>query len=237
MSAAISAGGVAVERDHGDAEVDVVGAARRTRPASRGPWRRGGRWTRSRRSRARAQRAASGRATSGSRPAATPKPRLTSRSEQRDALDVRGLREHVDRLHPAQPIAGLGELGGVRGERRRVAGDVDDPLRLALDHPADDLLREAGARRVDDDDVGLARPPRAAAGCRCGRRPARKWAFSIPLRSALRSASATASATISSPQTSPALARPASGRSCRSRSRGRRRARSRRGRRTRAAIA
>ena len=74
--------------------------------------------------------------------------------EQRHALDVRRLREHVDRAHAAQRVAGLDELGGVRRERRRVAGDVDDPPRRGLDDPADDLLREPGARRVDDDDVG-----------------------------------------------------------------------------------
>ena len=56
----------------------------------------------------------------------------------------------------AQRVAGLDELRGVRRERRRVAGDVDDPLRRGLDDAAHDLLRQAGARRVDDDDVGAA---------------------------------------------------------------------------------
>ena len=53
-------------------------------------------------------------------------------------------------------VAGLDQLRGVGRQRRRVAGDVDDPLRRGLDDPADDLLREARARRVDDRDVGLA---------------------------------------------------------------------------------
>ena len=53
-------------------------------------------------------------------------------------------------------VAGLDELRRVRRERRRVAGDVDDPLRRGLDDAAHDLLRQAGARRVDDRDVGLA---------------------------------------------------------------------------------
>jgi hypothetical protein len=64
------------------------------------------------------------------------------------------VREHVHRRHSAQPIAGLDKLGRVRGERRRVARDVDDSLRLALDHAADDLLREPGARRIHHHDVG-----------------------------------------------------------------------------------
>jgi hypothetical protein len=81
---------------------------------------------------------------------------------------VRGLGEHVDRPHPPQPIAGLAELGGVGRQRGRVAGHVDDPLRPALDYPPHDLLREAGAGRVDDDDVGptrlLDQRPHAGAG-------------------------------------------------------------------------
>src|SRR4051794_19206071 len=53
--------------------------------------------------------------------------------EQRDALDVVRLREHVDRADAPQRVAGLGELGGVGGQRGRVAGDVDDALWRRLD--------------------------------------------------------------------------------------------------------
>ncbi len=140
---------------------------RRTRPASRAPWRRGGRWTKRTRSRARrsGRPAAARRRGRGRRRRRSPRP-LTL--EQGDALDVRGLGKHVDRPHACQPIAGLDQLGGVRGERRRVAGDVDDPLSLALDHPADDLLGEPGAGGVDDEDVGsagrLEQRPHAGAG-------------------------------------------------------------------------
>ena len=66
----------AVERDHGDAEVERRAPPRRTRPASRAPWRPGGRWTTSSRSRARRSAPRAAAATSGSSPAATPKPRL-----------------------------------------------------------------------------------------------------------------------------------------------------------------
>src|SRR5580765_2727110 len=48
--------------------------------------------------------------------------------QQRDALDVGRLREHVDGPDPTQRVARLGQLGGIGRERRRVAGDVDDPL-------------------------------------------------------------------------------------------------------------
>ena len=128
--------------------------------------------------------------------------------EQRHALDVRRLREHVDRLHAAQRIAGLDELRGVRGQRRRVAGDVDDPRRLALEQrggrsssrgparggsttttsgrPASLEQRRDPEPRVGGDEAGVRRSRSASALC---------------------SASAIASGTPSRPQTSPARAR------------------------------
>ena len=111
--------------------------------------------------------------------------------EQRDALDVRRLREQVDRAHALELVAGLDELRGVGRERRRVAGDVDDPLRRGLDDPAHDLLREAGARRVDDATSG--RPARSTSS-RIARRmsPAKKDALVISLSRAFSIASATA---------------------------------------------
>ena len=47
--------------------------------------------------------------------------------EQRDALDVRRLREHVHGADAHEPVAGLDHLRRVRRQRGRVAGDVDDP--------------------------------------------------------------------------------------------------------------
>src|SRR3954471_17476987 len=80
--------------------------------------------------------------------------RCASRSaralEQGHALDVRGLREHVDRADAGERPPRLHELRGVRRERGRVAGDVDDPAWPGLDDPADHLLREPGARGIDD---------------------------------------------------------------------------------------
>ena len=69
-----------------------------------------------------------------------------------------------------QPPAGLDELRRVRRERRRVAGHVDDPLRCRLDDPADDLLRQPSARRVDDNRDPGARRARAARASRGERR-------------------------------------------------------------------
>ena len=214
-----------------DAELELAAPPRRRPRASRARARRGGRWTTSRRSRARRSAPRAAPATSGSSPAATPNPRcplLTAGSllQQRDALDVRRLREHVDRLHAAQPISRLDHLGGVRRQRRRVAGDVDDPRRLALEQPADDLRREPGARRVDDDDVGPAglldqRPdpePRVGRDEAGVRDPvARGVVLGVGdrLGDALE------------PPDLAGAARRARGRSCRSRSRGRRRARCR----------
>src|SRR5947199_6327669 len=77
--------------------------------------------------------------------------------EQRHALNVRRLREHVDRPDPDQAVAGIDHLRGVRRERRGVAGHVHDPLGRGLEDPPDDLLREARAGGIDDHEVRPAR--------------------------------------------------------------------------------
>src|SRR5436190_24198001 len=49
--------------------------------------------------------------------------------EQRDALDVRGVRKHVDRACGDAAIAGaVHEQARVARERRRIAAHVDDPF-------------------------------------------------------------------------------------------------------------
>ena len=111
--------------------------------------------------------------------------------EQRDGLDVRRVREHVDRprARRAGSRARRARYLTSDGERRRVARDVDDPRRLDPAEPAERLAGEAGARRVDDDDVRVSRRARAArrpTGRRCRRRR-RRWRR----RSARRSRSRT----------------------------------------------
>ena len=99
-----------------------------------------------------------------------------TRSSKRDALDVVRLREHVDRPHALERVAGLGELRRVRRERRRVARDVDDALRRGLDDAAHDLLREArraAGRRRRRRACRPSRRARAAPGGRRRRRTAR----------------------------------------------------------------
>ena len=85
-------------------------------------------------------------------------------SEERDRLDVRRVREHVHRPHALEPVAELAdELLRVPGERRRVAGDIDEPrARSSAPTRRSALPDEPGPRRVDDDDVRLARRARAA---------------------------------------------------------------------------
>src|SRR3954453_18469451 len=84
--------------------------------------------------------------------------RLLRALEQRNALDVRRVREHVDRADPLQLVAVfVAECLHVRGERRRVARHVDDAWRADRPQPLQRLPGEAGARRVDDVDVGRAR--------------------------------------------------------------------------------
>ena len=126
------------------------------------------------------------------------------RSQDRDALDVRRVREHVHRRHLAEPIAGLGELSCVRRQRCRVAGDVDDSRRAALDHAAHDLLRQPRARGVDDHHVGLAglleQRPHAESHV-----PAMKRALPIPFALRVVLGVGDRLGDVSTPHTSPAL--------------------------------
>ena len=73
---------------------------------------------------------------------------------QCDRLDVRGHREHVDGLDFLGFVAELLEDGEVAGEAGGVAGDVDDAVGLHVGEGLEDGLGAAGARRVDDDDIG-----------------------------------------------------------------------------------
>src|SRR3954471_4025714 len=63
--------------------------------------------------------------------------RSSALSEQRDRLDVRRVREHVHRPRALERVAPLGrQFLHVRGQRRRVAGDVDDLRGLEPREPA-----------------------------------------------------------------------------------------------------
>src|SRR6266516_4201125 len=84
---------------------------------------------------------------------------LLSTSQESNRFDMRGVRKHVDRPDPLEPVAPLrSELLGVRRKGGRVAGDVDDPLRLEATDPPQRFARKARARRVDDDHVRVSRP-------------------------------------------------------------------------------
>lgn len=67
---------------------------------------------------------------------------------------MRGHREHVDGLDFLGFVAELLEDGEVAGEAGGVAGDVDDAVGLHVGEGLEDGLGAAGARRVDDDDIG-----------------------------------------------------------------------------------
>lgn len=73
---------------------------------------------------------------------------------QCDRLDVRGHREHVDGLDFLSFVAELLEDGEVAGEAGWIAGDVDDAVGLHVGEGLEDGLGAAGARRIDDDDIG-----------------------------------------------------------------------------------
>src|SRR5205814_8784057 len=79
--------------------------------------------------------------------------------EQRNRLDMRRVREHVDRPHATElvPVVVAQPLR-VTGERRRIARDVHDSGCADLAEPPERFARQAGTRWVDDDDVRIAAP-------------------------------------------------------------------------------
>src|SRR3954451_22124474 len=77
--------------------------------------------------------------------------------EQRDALHVRRVGEHVDRpgAHEAVAVV-ISEALRVARERGRVTRDVDDLRCADLTETSQRLAGETRPRRIDDDDVGVA---------------------------------------------------------------------------------
>ena len=119
---------------------------------------------------------------------------------------MRRVREHVDGRATLEVVAELvAEHREVRGERRRVARDVDEPRGLEGAGAAEGFTGEPRAWGVDDHDVRLTgllpelleRRPTL---------PAKKRAFSIPFAVAFSIAQATDSSEISTPHTSAASA-------------------------------
>ena len=76
------------------------------------------------------------------------------RRDQRHGLYMRSHREHVDGLDFLGFVAELLEDGEVAGEAGGVAGNVDDAVGVHVGEGLEDRLGAAGARRVDDDDIG-----------------------------------------------------------------------------------
>lgn len=68
-------------------------------------------------------------------------------------------REQVEGLGVTEGVAALGQELHIAGERRGVAGDVNDALRRHAEHGVDDVAVDALARRVNDNGV----KPHAAA--------------------------------------------------------------------------
>ena len=123
---------------------------------------------------------------------------------QRDGLDVRRVREHVDRAAALELVAVLvPQHLEVRGERRRVAGDVDDPRR------AECAVRRSAfpaspARGGSTTTTSGAPASSTSSSSVWPTLPAKKRAFAMPFSSAFSIAQATASSEISSPHTAAA---------------------------------
>ena len=133
-----------------------------------------------------------------SRPAGTASPQATqsqllkrrgqTRSSSATALDVRRVREHVDRPRAHEPVAVLlAQPLGVAGERRRVARDVDDARRGELAEAPQRLARRA--RRAAGRRRRRRARPRARAGRAAPRRRCRRRTRRCRSRSARRSRS------------------------------------------------
>ena len=73
---------------------------------------------------------------------------------QHNTLHMARHRKHIYRLYLLCLIAQLGEQGYIPGQGCRVAGDVDDAPRLHVREGFQDGWRTAGARRIDDYDIG-----------------------------------------------------------------------------------
>lgn len=67
---------------------------------------------------------------------------------------MRGHREHVDGLDFLGLVAEGLEDGDIAGEAGGIAGNVDDAVGVHVGEGLEDSLGTAGARRVDDDDIG-----------------------------------------------------------------------------------
>ena len=65
------------------------------------------------------------------------------------------MREHIDWLDALDAVAVPGEVAEVARERLRVARHVYHPLRRYGRDGGEKALVAAGARRVEDDDVGV----------------------------------------------------------------------------------
>ena len=66
------------------------------------------------------------------------------------------VREHVQRAHGTQAVAGTQKGSQVPSQGRRVTGHQDDPLSPEGGDGLNDLATGTLARRVEDDDVGAA---------------------------------------------------------------------------------
>lgn len=75
--------------------------------------------------------------------------------EQCHALHMLRVREHVYRLDARDAVAVPGEIAQVARERLRVARHVHHPLRPDGRHGGEKALVTAGARGIEDDDVGV----------------------------------------------------------------------------------
>ena len=69
-------------------------------------------------------------------------------------LETGGAREHLEPADRGDGVCARKPLQ-VADQRRRVAGDVDDPRRARMGEPLHDAVLQPAPRRIDDHDVSL----------------------------------------------------------------------------------
>ena len=131
-------------------------------------------------------------------------PRPSRAPQQRHALDVRRLREHVHRPHRLEHVARVRPSGG-RWERASWGCTTRRPRARPRPRASAGRSSARARRAAGPPPPRRACPERSSSGRIAVRTsPAKNWALSTPLRRAFSIASATASSTSSTPQTSPA---------------------------------
>src|SRR5436305_8787751 len=80
--------------------------------------------------------------------------------ERSESLDVMSVGEEVEEVERGQAPAGRGQPARVAGESYRIAGQEANHRARLLRHGVDNVVARAGARRIEEDEIGRRHPVR-----------------------------------------------------------------------------